>query len=491
MALPPSVPVGTVTGTWYTPSGALAVGTIVFLLMESVEVPDDPDGVVIPVKTVVDVPAGVLNQTLPAGIYAVSLRLSELYRESKLIEVVAGQALNLPDAIGLTLPNPVPYQTVRSVDGYFPDASGNIDLPGGGGGGAVDSVFGRTGVVVAVNGDYTKSQVGLGNVDNTSDAVKPVSAATQTALDSKEASGAASAAVAAHVALPDPHTQYLKEADAAPVATSGTYASLTGKPTIPVASDTFPTSVGQFNTAGTSPDFSRADHTHNGVPQTLLTTKGDLIVATANNTAARQAIGTDGQVLVSDSGQTNGLKWTARERSMYPPSADGLISAAGELSDFKDNSALGTPAWIARVFIPAGSPITTAWTAIHAAGTVGAGGENSFAVYTDAGVFVASTPTDDNLWTVTGPRSKSFSTPIPAQTSDRYVYMGIRVTGYSGAPSFSFFTSSASAGLLDGGFGSGKRRSIIANSGSTWVGSFDPATYGALSVGYMPFLAVS
>jgi hypothetical protein len=54
------------------------------------------------------------------------------------------------------------------------------------GGGAVASVFGRTGIVVAQAGDYTKSQVGLGNVDNTSDVNKPISTATQNALDLKE-----------------------------------------------------------------------------------------------------------------------------------------------------------------------------------------------------------------------------------------------------------------------------------------------------------------
>lgn len=81
----------------------------------------------------------------------------------------------------------------------------------GGGGGAVDSVNGQTGVVVldaedvgaeptipaTTSADYyrgdktfqplNKSAVGLGNVDNTSDANKPVSTATQTALDLKEA----------------------------------------------------------------------------------------------------------------------------------------------------------------------------------------------------------------------------------------------------------------------------------------------------------------
>jgi hypothetical protein len=46
--------------------------------------------------------------------------------------------------------------------------------------GAVDSVAGKTGVVTLVKGD-----VGLGNVDNTSDASKPVSTATQTELNLK------------------------------------------------------------------------------------------------------------------------------------------------------------------------------------------------------------------------------------------------------------------------------------------------------------------
>lgn len=54
---------------------------------------------------------------------------------------------------------------------------------------AVASVAGKTGVVTLVKGD-----VGLGNVDNTSDANKPVSTAQQAALD------ALTAAIAAHLA---------------------------------------------------------------------------------------------------------------------------------------------------------------------------------------------------------------------------------------------------------------------------------------------------
>lgn len=56
-----------------------------------------------------------------------------------------------------------------------------------GAGGGVASFNGRTGKVVPADGDYTKAQVGLGNVDNTSDANKPISNATKAALNDKQA----------------------------------------------------------------------------------------------------------------------------------------------------------------------------------------------------------------------------------------------------------------------------------------------------------------
>lgn len=70
---------------------------------------------------------------------------------------------------------------VLTVNGYAPDASGNVAVSGGGGGGgAVNSVNGMTGDVL-----LGKSDVGLGNVDNTSDANKPVSSAQSAAIGAK------------------------------------------------------------------------------------------------------------------------------------------------------------------------------------------------------------------------------------------------------------------------------------------------------------------
>ena len=65
------------------------------------------------------------------------------------------------------------------------------------------------------NAVLARANIGLGNVDNTADANKPVSTAQQTAIN---------AAVTTHVGLSDPHTQYLQESAAA----ASTGASLVG-----------------------------------------------------------------------------------------------------------------------------------------------------------------------------------------------------------------------------------------------------------------------
>ncbi len=86
-------------------------------------------------------------------------------------------AVNLADVFRLTnLPTPPTgsYVTTAQFNAAIADLEAQI------GEGAVTSVNGHTGVVV-----LTKTDVGLGNVDNTTDAAKPISTATQTALNLK------------------------------------------------------------------------------------------------------------------------------------------------------------------------------------------------------------------------------------------------------------------------------------------------------------------
>lgn len=47
------------------------------------------------------------------------------------------------------------------------------------------------------------------------------------------------------------------------------------------------------------------------VSQVLVDSKGDLFVATADDTVARLAIGADGTILTADSLQSSGISWTA------------------------------------------------------------------------------------------------------------------------------------------------------------------------------------
>ena len=111
----------------------------------------------------------------------------------------------------MATPKPVKLTQVdaASYDGAFEPEPLIVVGPspggGGGGGGAVASVNGKTGDVVLSAADVgaatsaqgalaatavqpaglTKAAVGLGSVDNTSDAAKPISTATQTALNLK------------------------------------------------------------------------------------------------------------------------------------------------------------------------------------------------------------------------------------------------------------------------------------------------------------------
>ena len=181
-------------------------------------------------------------------------------------------------------------KTTTVVEVGHPGVQG---APGtGGSGGAVDSVNGRAGPVV-----LTSADVGLSNVNNTSDASKPVSTA-QAAADTAVAT-AASNALAAHVAAADPHTGYALESSLAAVATSGAYADLTGKPTLGTAA---PLNVAASGDAASGEVVKGSDsrltdartpttHTHTASQISDSTAAGRAVLTAADAAAQRTALG--------------------------------------------------------------------------------------------------------------------------------------------------------------------------------------------------------
>ena len=160
-----------------------------------------------------------------------------------------------------------------------------------------------TGTVAGI----TKTMVGLGSVDNTTDAAKPISTATQTALDLKLASATAATTyeTITNVALKAPINS--------PTFT-GTVAGITS------------TMVGLGNVDNTS-DASKPVSTATQtaldlkVDESLFDAKGDLLVGSADNTPAKLSVGTNGYLLTANSSATNGVEWAAAPVSL--PSQSG------------------------------------------------------------------------------------------------------------------------------------------------------------------------
>ena len=71
--------------------------------------------------------------------------------------------------------------------------------------------------------------------------------------------------------------------------------------------------------SGTDLDFSWvAQDDSNAIQNAIVDAKGDLIAATAADTPARLAVGTNGQVLTADSTAATGLKWATAAASSGP-----------------------------------------------------------------------------------------------------------------------------------------------------------------------------
>jgi hypothetical protein len=95
--------------------------------------------------------------------------------------------------------------------------------------------------------------------------------------------------------------------------------------TTPADTDLVKDGAAAIRTLGSSIDTTVFNNASAGIPKTIVDAKGDLIAATASDTVARLAIGTNNQVLTADSTAATGMKWAT-------PSGGWTLLATATLS---------------------------------------------------------------------------------------------------------------------------------------------------------------
>lgn len=115
--------------------------------------------------------------------------------------------------------------------------------------------------------------------------------------------------------------------------------------------------------SNTDLDFTWATDA-SGIPATIFDAKGDLIAASAADTAARLAVGTNNQQLLADSSTATGLKWGASPTSVLTTTGDLLYaSAANTLA----RRGIGSDGQVLTVSsgVPNWTTISAGWTASY------------------------------------------------------------------------------------------------------------------------------
>jgi hypothetical protein len=112
--------------------------------------------------------------------------------------------------------------------------------------------------------------------------------------------------------------------------------------TTPDNTDLVKDGASAIRTLGSSIDTTLKAQIDAQIPDSLLTTKGDLIAATGASTPARLGVGTNGQVLTADSAEASGVKWATAAGALSVaqiatgslPTGSGTLTLSGLTQDY-------------------------------------------------------------------------------------------------------------------------------------------------------------
>jgi len=233
----------------------------------------------------------------------------------------------------------------------------------------------------------------------------------------------------------------------------------------------------------------------NALQNTLLTTKGDLIVATSGGGATRLGVGSNTQILTVDSTQATGLKWAAPAASgmdqIFPMNQGyGLLTVSDNPLFFQNISGLASgTVFGARCWVPANTALGHLVAANHSAGTYNTSAvPNQLGIYDDSGTQLQTTANDNTLWTTVGWAGGAITT-VPAQASGRFVYILYILGGFTGVQvPYALGANDTNAPYMGLGVtNAGNRRAFYLNGQSALPGSFNPTSVGT-NTGFVPLV---
>lgn len=125
------------------------------------------------------------------------------------------------------------------------------------------------------------------------------------------------------------------------------------------------------------------------------------------------------------------------DSAFFPLPGYGLTVASGDPMTYLGSSTFGSgTVFMTRAWVPPDTALTTIYAAVGLGGQVYTPNAvpNQFRVYTASGTGVMSTADDSAIWSTSGWRGKALTTPIAAESTGRFVYIGLIIGGWDAIP---------------------------------------------------------